>query len=157
MRTIAFLLLFSATASAQVGTEPLAWAPQNRHIADALGTAAVAAQIGADTLTAWRADDRKHALLVEGCSLGMAFGASQLLKTFIHEERPNGADNQSFPSMHASLGTAASWKRFEFSIPIAAFIGLSRSAANAHHLWPDVAAGWAIGAASQAACRAMVH
>ncbi len=157
MRTLAFILLFSATVSAQVGTEPLAWAPEHRKLADALGTGAVIGQIGANALTSWRSTDRKHAFLVQGCSLGVAFGVSQLLKSTIREERPNGVDLQSFPSMHTALGTAATWKRFEFSVPVAAFVGLSRSAANWHHLWPDVAAGWAIGAGAQLACRALIR
>lgn len=147
------VLLLPALAGAQIGTEPLAWQPQHRHTADLLGTVAVYGQVGADTLTAFRSPDRKSALLREGCRLGLAVGVSQGLKWAIPEWRPNGVDQQSFPSMHSAVAAASSGWRYEFGVPIAAFVGLSRANANWHHLWPDVAAGWAIGALAQAVCR----
>jgi len=36
-----------------------------------------------------------------------ALVATQVLKSAIHETRPNGTDNQSFPSQHASVAFAA--------------------------------------------------
>src|SRR4029079_17271566 len=97
--------------------------------------------------TAWRAL----------CSGGMAFGAAEGLKALIHEDRPNGFDNKSFPSQHAAISAALSGWNFTFGVPVAAFVGILRSNANWHHLYKDVMPGWAIGAGAQSACAALIR
>lgn len=144
---LAICLYLSTSAMAQV------WAPEHQHTADVLGTVGVYSQIGMATFTAFKEPDRKQALLREGCALGVAVGVSQLLKMTIHEERPNGVDNKSFPSMHSAAAMAASGWRYEIGLPLAAFVGVSRVNANWHHP-RDVLAGWGIGAAAQALCHA---
>jgi hypothetical protein len=42
-------------------------------------------------------------LTANGMALGMTVGLTQLLKSTVTEERPDGSNSNSFPSMHASL------------------------------------------------------
>ena len=87
--------------------------------------------------------------------LAESWGASQatvfLLKSTIHEERPNGRDNESFPSGHtasAFSGAAFIHKRYgikKAAIPyaLAATVGVSRVVSDWHYTH-DVLAGAAI-------------
>ena len=78
-----------------------------------------------------------------GLTVGTAYG----LKQIVHEERPDGSDNQSFPSDTAALAFAPAaylWDRYgwEYGLPAyaaAAFVGYSRVEAKKHH-WYDVLA-----------------
>jgi membrane-associated phospholipid phosphatase len=82
-------------------------------------------------------------VLDTGATVGTAYG----LKHLIHEERPDGSDDQSFPSDTAALAFAPAaflWDRYgwEYGVPAyaaAAFVGYSRVDAKKHH-WYDVAA-----------------
>jgi membrane-associated phospholipid phosphatase len=81
-------------------------------------------------------------------------GTALVLKQIVHEERPNGSDNQSFPSDTAALAFAPAqylWDRYgwEYGVPAyaaAIYTGYSRVEAKEHH-WYDVAAsaGFAFG------------
>ena len=70
-------------------------------------------------------------------------------------ERPDGSDNHSFPSMHASVsftGAAFIQRRYgwKWGIPayaVATYVGWSRTYAKKHDWW-DVAAGAAMGIGS---------
>ncbi|WP_352337983.1 phosphatase PAP2 family protein [Psychrobacter sp. 16-MNA-CIBAN-0192] len=81
--------------------------------------------------------------------------ATQLLKSTIHKERPNGSDDNAFPSRHASVafqGASFIHKRYglEYSIPAyigAGFVAYSRVNADEHDV-TDVLAGAALGIAS---------
>lgn len=81
--------------------------------------------------------------LVTTLTLGTAYG----LKHFIHEKRPDGSDDKSFPSDTAALAFAPAtylWHRYgwEYGVPAyaaAAYVGYSRVDAKKHH-WYDVAA-----------------
>ncbi|RYY32888.1 MAG: phosphatase PAP2 family protein [Sphingomonadales bacterium] len=96
----------------------------------------------------WRGD------LEAGGSIGAAFPVTRGLKEAIHERRPDGSDNKSFPSGHASASFAAAallQNRYGWQVGlpaqlVAAFVGVSRVEARKHHWW-DVAAGAAIGEA----------
>jgi len=156
--TLALVLLTAAPVAAQVGTEPLAWSPEHRSLADAIGTAAVAAQVTAATVAAWRSPHRGRALLRELCTGGGAVGLAELLKFAHPETRPDGSDRKSWPSEHTLVGTAlAGGWRFEVGVPVAAFIGLSRANANRHHFVRDVLPAYALGAGVQAGCAALIH
>jgi membrane-associated phospholipid phosphatase len=82
---------------------------------------------------------------------GATVGTALALKHFVHEERPDHSDNQSFPSDTAALGFAPAqflWDRYgwEYGAPAyaaALFVGYSRVEAKQHHVW-DVAASAAI-------------
>ena len=90
--------------------------------------------------------------LETGGSMIAAFGITEGLKHAFPEERPDGSDDQSFPSGHASVSFAAAaslQNRYGWRIGlpaqlVAAFVGLGRVEARKHH-WYDVVAGAAIG------------
>lgn len=156
---ICLLLLCASSASAQTGTEPLAWNPSNRPTADAISNIAVGGQAFAAGLKSykdWKVGEHKTAWRM-ACSAGMAIGASEGLKALIHEDRPNGFDRKSFPSGHSALAASLSGWNFTFGVPLAAFTGILRVNANWHHLYKDVMPGWAIGAGAQAACSALIR
>ena len=110
------------------------------------GTAvALALPIAASGITFIKDDWPGFAQLVAvtGATVGTAF----LLKHVVHEERPNHADFQSFPSDTAALAFAPAqflWDRYgwRYGAPAylaAGFVGYSRVEAKEHHWW-DVAA-----------------
>lgn len=77
--------------------------------------------------------------------------ASTLLKAAVHERRPDGQSNDSFPSLHTSaafsMATVVSRYDSEWGIPAygaAALVGWSR-VENRDHYWHDVIAGAALG------------
>lgn len=97
----------------------------------------------------WRGD------LDAGLSMGAAVGASEALKHIFPERRPDGSDNRSFPSGHASVSFAAAatlqnrygWRVGLPAQLLAAFVATSRVEARKHH-WYDVVAGAGIGETS---------
>lgn len=155
----AFVLLCTVSASAQVGTEPLAWQTEHRDLADKLSTALLDGQEAAaaiQSIKAWRDGDRKPAFR-NGCSAALALTTVGILKTVIHEDRPNGIDNKSFPSGHSAATAALTGWNFTFGVPISVATGLLRVNANWHHLYKDVFPGWGIGAVSQFACSKLIR
>lgn len=88
-------------------------------------------------------------------AFGANLAATQVLKFTIDKERPNGNDDNSFPSRHTSVafqGASFIHKRYglEYSIPAyigAGFVAYSRLEADEHDA-VDVLAGAALGIAS---------
>ncbi len=84
----------------------------------------------------------------EAVTLGMV----GVLKSTVHETRPDGSDNKSFPSGHAAVAfSAAQYMQmkggWEYGLPAylaASYVGYSRVETNKHY-WKDVAAGAATG------------
>ncbi len=87
-------------------------------------------------------------------SMAVAGLASEGLKFAVHRKRPNGGDNMSFPSGHATMTSAFAasvsamydWNP-AIAVPLfatAAFVGASRIQAQEHHL-SDVLAGFTLG------------
>ena len=110
----------------------------------------VAAALGVPAVQGdWRGD------IYAGESLLAAGGTTYVLKQLIHERRPDGSDNKSFPSGHSSVSFAAAatlekrygWKAGAPAILIASFVGLARVEADKHYVH-DVLAGAAIGGVS---------
>lgn len=108
-----------------------------------LGVVAVGAPVaGGDWPGFWQA----------GGSIVVGGGIAEGLKQVVHERRPDGSGNDSFPSAHTAgaFAAAATMHRrygWEVGIPatlVAAFVGVARVKADKHH-WYDVAAGAAIG------------
>ncbi len=99
-------------------------------------------------------DDAPGALQGGG-SIAVGFGITYGLKQIIHEQRPDGSGDDSFPSGHTafSFAAAASMQRrygWEVGVPatlVATLVGFARVKADKHH-WYDVVAGAAIGEAS---------
>lgn len=90
-----------------------------------------------------------------GGSIMAGGGIAEGLRQFVHEQRPDGSGNDSFPSAHTAISFAAAatmHRRYgwEVGIPatlVATFVGIARVKADKHH-WYDVVAGAAIGEAS---------
>ncbi len=88
-------------------------------------------------------------------SIGGAFALTQGVKQAFPRLRPDGSDNDSFPSSHSSTSFAAAatlQNRYGWKVGIpaqlaAAFVGVSRVQAHKHH-WSDVLVGAAIGEAT---------
>lgn len=96
-----------------------------------------------------------HGDLQAGASLLAAGSTTFVLKELIHERRPDGSDNKSFPSGHTSVSFAAAanlekrygWKAGLPALAVASFVGLARVQADKHYVH-DVVAGAAIGSVS---------
>ncbi len=94
-------------------------------------------------------------VLEAGGSIGGTILVTQGLKQAIPSRRPDGSDNKSFPSGHASTSFAAAatlhnrygWEAGLPAYVVASFVGLSRVEARRHRV-RDVLAGAAIGTAT---------
>lgn len=99
----------------------------------------------------WRGD------LQAGGSIAAAGGGTFVLKELIHERRPDGSDDRSFPSGHTSVSFAAAaslekrygWHAGLPAVLVASFVGLARVEASKHYVH-DALAGAAIGTFSGA-------
>ena len=117
------------------------------HVSDAgvatLGVLAVGGPIlGGDT----------EGLYQAGASLAVGGGVAYGLKQLVHEDRPDGSGNDSFPSAHTSVSFAAAatmhnrygWQVGVPATLVATLVGVARVKADKHH-WYDVVAGAGIG------------
>lgn len=104
----------------------------------------------------WRGD--REGALQFGASFVATMLATQLLKSEVHERRPDGNGNDSFPSGHAAKAFAAAtyvhrrhgWESAWPWYAAAGYVGWTRVDARRHR-WRDVAGSFAIaGAASWA-------
>lgn len=149
---VVLLVLVASTASA----EPT-WkfpTPAGRKAAGIASWGTVGVLMAADTVSAFKADDPKRALMLEGTRLGVTYGAVWLAKTLVHRDRPCapacGRDNPhaSFFSGHtAGAFSAVGGMRLEFSLPLAIGTGGLRVAGDMHY-FSDVVVGAAVGAAA---------
>lgn len=158
-------LLCTTAASAQVDTEPLAWSPQYRPLADGISTALVVIQeveAGREAIQAWRAGDHSVAWQ-DACSVAITEVTVTSLKHWIPEMRPDGSNLASFPSGHsAALWSLVSPRHPTLTITFAVTGSLLRAGANKHHFWgpgkaKDIPIGMAIGALANLGCHAAIH
>ena len=78
--------------------------------------------------------------LQTGASLLAAGGTTFVLKELVHERRPDGSDDKSFPSGHTSVSFAAAaslekrygWKAGLPALALASFVGRARVKADKH-------------------------
>ena len=110
---------------------------------------AIALPVTADGISIYRSD--WTGLAQDVVDTGATVGTALVLKHFIHEERPDHSDDQSFPSDTSALAFAPAqflWDRYgwQYGLPAyaaALFVGYSRIESKQHHVW-DVAASAAI-------------
>jgi membrane-associated phospholipid phosphatase len=145
-------LLFVMPAAAHAGainTTPLT--STQTHI-ETLGTGvAIALPLTAAGITLYKGDVMGSAqLTVETL---FTVGTAYALKSIVREERPNGADDRSFPSGTTALAASGSsflWGRYgwEYGLPafaLSQFVSYSRVQARDHH-WYDTLASSAMAA-----------
>ena len=103
---------------------------------------------------AWEKNDVRLGWAQLAAETVLTVGTVYVLKNVIHEERPNGADNQSFPSDTTALAASGSsflWGRYgwEYGLPATAVTGfVAYSRIQAHdHRWYDTVASLGISAA----------
>lgn len=121
-------------------------------MADWVSTALVGVNVGGETIQAFRAEDRKHALGCLALRNGIAIGASELAKLIVHRTRPDASNRHSFWSEHTALASVNSGWSVSVSLPIAGSAGYLRTAANKHFL-SDVTVGFGVGLLSREVCR----
>lgn len=113
-------------------------------ISDSLVVGAITLQVVDDLR---QPDHRWKHLGCTGLRLGVAFGASSLVKWKFPRTRPDGSDERSFWSEHTqTVGVMAGW-RYAIGIPLTIGTGGFRMAANKH--WPtDTLIGGLVGLAA---------
>jgi len=144
-----FLGSASQATAASINTTPLTSRQKN---IETLGTGvAIALPLAAGGIALYK--DDKMGLAQLTVETLFTVGTAYALKNIVHEERPNGADDQSFPSgtsALASSGSAFLWGRYgwEYGLPALAlsqFVSYSRVQAREHH-WYDTLASSGIAA-----------
>jgi membrane-associated phospholipid phosphatase len=143
MKSFALILLLSFPAIVEAQQTKL------EKTADVISYMTVVAQISADTAHNWKSENRKTELTKEVVSIGITVGLSELIKRFVHEERPDHSDNKSFWSEHTALAASVSGWNNKIGISLTVGTGLGRVVARKHFIW-DVLAGAGIGTLSQA-------
>jgi membrane-associated phospholipid phosphatase len=142
MRKIIWLPLALILAG---GVPASAYAGSSNSTIENVGVAtAIALPVLAGGISIFKDDWQGVAQLtaVTAFTVGTAFA----LKHVVHEERPDGSDDESFPSDTAALAFAPAnylWDRYgwQYGAPAyaaAAFVGYSRVESRQHHWW-DVA------------------
>jgi membrane-associated phospholipid phosphatase len=151
-RFILLALLLCAAGQAQAGTidtRPLT--SSQKHI-ETLGTAvAIALPVTAAGITLYKHDTMGLAQWTVETFLTL--GTAYALKNIVHEERPNGTDDHSFPSGTTALAASGSsymWGRYgwEYGLPatmFTQFVSYSRVQAREHR-WYDTLASSGIAA-----------
>lgn len=154
-------LLISNGCLAQEVSEPVAHQYKRYHgdgidnVLEYVPTAAVFGLklLGVPTESSW-----KRRLTVSVVSFGINAAVTYSLKHTIHEMRPDGTDNHSFPSGHTAVafcGATTLMHEYRKVSPwigvagyaVATTVAVDRVRRNRHH-WGDVVAGAAIGVAS---------
>lgn len=108
---------------------------------------------GVKTETSW-----KKRLTVSVASFAVNAGVTYVLKCSIHEKRPDGTDNRSFPSGHTSIAFCGATSLMHEYYKVSPWIGVAGYAVATtvavdrvrrnRHRWGDVVAGAAIGCLS---------
>lgn len=112
---------------------------------------------GAESASSWR-----RLTVNTAVSVGLTCGATLALKHAVRDTRPDGTDNNAFPSGHTAVAFAGAVvldKEYRHLSPwisvagyaVATATAIDRVRRNRHH-WHDVAAGAALGIAATEAC-----
>ena len=154
-------LLISNGCLAQEVSEPVAHQYKSYHgdgIDNVLEYVPTAAVFGLKLLGVPAESSWKRRLTVSVVSFGINVAVTYSLKHTIHEMRPDGTDNHSFPSGHTAVafcGATTLMHEYRKVSPwigvagyaVATTVAVDRVRRNRHH-WGDVVAGAAIGVAS---------
>lgn len=154
-------LLISNGCLAQEVSEPAAHQYKSYHgdgIDNVLEYVPTAAVFGLKLLGVPAESSWKRRLTVSVVSFGINAAVTYSLKHTIHEMRPDGTDNHSFPSGHTAVafcGATTLMHEYRKVSPwigvagyaVATTVAVDRVRRNRHH-WGDVVAGAAIGVAS---------
>lgn len=154
-------LLISNVCLAQKVSEPVAHQYKSYHgdgIDNVLEYVPTAAVFGLKLLGVPAESSWKRRLTVSVVSFGINAAVTYSLKHTIHEMRPDGTDNHSFPSGHTAVafcGATTLMHEYRKVSPwigvagyaVATTVAVDRVRRNRHH-WGDVVAGAAIGVAS---------
>lgn len=154
-------LLISNGCLAQEVSEPVAHQYKRYHgdgIDNVLEYVPTAAVFGLKLLGVPAESSWKRRLTVSVVSFGINAAVTYSLKHAIHEMRPDGTDNHSFPSGHTAVafcGATTLMHEYRKVSPwigvagyaVATTVAVDRVRRNRHH-WGDVVAGAAIGVAS---------
>lgn len=154
-------LLISNGCLAQEVSEPVAHQHKRYHgdgIDNVLEYVPTAAVFGLKLLGVPAESSWKRRLTVSVVSFGINAAVTYSLKHTIHEMRPDGTDNHSFPSGHTAVafcGATTLMHEYRKVSPwigvagyaVATTVAVDRVRRNRHH-WGDVVAGAAIGVAS---------
>jgi membrane-associated phospholipid phosphatase len=150
---MAVTVLLATSAGAQafvVNTTPLT--PTEKHIETAGTAVSIALPVLAAGI-AWEKDDVRLGWTELAAETLLTVGTAYGLKQIVHEERPNGSDDQSFPSDTTALAASGSsflWGRYgwEYGLPATlatGFVAYSRVQARDHR-WTDTVASLGISA-----------
>lgn len=154
-------LLISNGCLAQEVSEPVAHQYKRYHgdgIDNVLEYVPTAAVFGLKLLGVPAESSWKRRLTVSVVSFGINAAVTYSLKHTIHEMRPDGTDNHSFPSGHTAAAFCGAttlmheYRKVSSWIGVAGYavattVAVDRVRRNRHH-WGDVVAGAAIGVAS---------
>lgn len=154
-------LLISNGCLAQEVSEPVAHQYKRYHgdgIDNVLEYVPTAAVFGLKLLGVPAESSWKRRITVSVVSFGINAAVTYSLKHTIHEMRPDGTDNHSFPSGHTAVafcGATTLMHEYRKVSPwigvagyaVATTVAVDRVRRNRHH-WGDVVAGAAIGVAS---------
>jgi len=146
-RTLVGLAAFCAAVFLSQPASALPVKAKSDNIEKAGQAIAIALPVLAGGISVYKDDWTGVAQLV--VVTGATVGTALVLKHFIHEERPDGSDNQSFPSDTSGLAFAPAqylWQRYgwEYGVPAylaAGFVGYSRVESKQHHWWDVAASG----------------
>ncbi|MEQ7873384.1 phosphatase PAP2 family protein [Sphingomonas sp. ASV193] len=155
-RLEAMWLAAALTAATPAAAAPRGWTPNDWDVQDwdrvsgIVRTGLAGFSLGTPLL-----DGEDRAVRRQAKALLLAGGITFALKSTIHERRPDGSNNQSFPSGHTAISFAAAaglgqrygWKVGLPAHLLAGFVGLARVKADKHY-WHDVLVGAAIGEAA---------
>ncbi|MBX3619615.1 MAG: phosphatase PAP2 family protein [Rhizobacter sp.] len=141
---VATAVALGAHLPARAGTEG------ERRLGDTLSFALPAATLATEL---WRGDGAGAGQFTR--SFALTLTATELLKRSTHVERPDGSNDESFPSGHAARAFAAATyvharHGFDHAWPLyllATYVGHTRVQAHRHR-WVDIAGAAAVAAAS---------
>ena len=147
MKSLIIVLLLASPVYAQQTNAQKAW--------DIASYGTVAANIGLDTIHNVRDSNRKVLLIREGVNIGVTVGLSELIKHFVHEDRPDHSDMKSFWSEHTALAATTGGWNVSVGWSLTIGTGVGRVEANRHHPW-DVLVGALVGTGVDYTTRALI-